>query len=74
MSCLGWPNSRGGMNHYHICWDKSNLDWEAFTTRDEAVVEAERLKRVDENYTIEERDDNCERCQSLNANTRLVER
>jgi hypothetical protein len=50
------------MNHYHIRWDKSNLDWEAFPTKDEAVVEAERLKRVDENYGIEERDGNCERC------------
>jgi len=62
------------MNHYHIRWDNSNLDWEAFPTKDEALVEAERLKRVDENYSIEEHDGNCERCQRLIANTRVVER
>jgi hypothetical protein len=54
------------MNHYHIRWANSKIDWQAFQTRDEAVAEAERLKRVNESYDIEERDDNCERCQKLN--------
>jgi len=74
MRRLCGPNSRGRMNHYHIRWEESNLDWEAFPTKDAAVVEAERLKRLDENYSIEEYDDNCERCQLLNANTRVEER
>ena len=62
------------MNHYHIRWADSKVDWQAFHTRDEAVAEAERLKRFDETYNIEERDDNCERCQLLMPNTRLAER
>jgi len=62
------------MTHYHIRWTDSKIDWQAFLTKDEAVVEAERLKRVNENYSIQEHDGNCERCQGLNANTRVVER
>jgi hypothetical protein len=62
------------MNHYHIRWDNSKVDWQAFRTKDEAVADAERLKRLDENYNIEERDGNCERCQQLSADTRVVER
>ena len=50
------------MNHYHIRWADSKIDWQAFQTEDEAVAEAERLKRLDESYNIEERDGNCERC------------
>ncbi len=60
------------MTHYHIRWADSKIDWQAFPTKDEAVVEAERLKRVDENYSIEEHAGNCERCQRLNADTRVV--
>ena len=60
------------MTHYHIRWADSKIDWQAFPTKDEAVLEADRLKRVDENYSIEERDGNCERCQRLNA--RVLER
>ncbi len=61
------------MNHYHIRWANSTVDWQAFRTKDEAVAEAERLKRLDENYNIEERDGNCERCLRLIANTRIAE-
>ena len=61
------------MNHYHIRWSNSNVDWQAFRTKDEAVAEAERLKRLDENYNIEERDVNCERCLLLIPNTRIAE-
>jgi hypothetical protein len=61
------------MNHYHIRWANSTVDWQAFRTKDEAVTEAERLKRLDENYDIEERDDNCERCLPLIPNTRIAE-
>ena len=61
------------MNHYHIRWANSTVDWQAFRTKDEAVAEAERLKRLDENYNIEECDGNCERCLRLIANTRIAE-
>lgn len=54
------------MTHYHIRWADSKMDWQAFRTRDEAVIEAERLKRPDENYSIEERNGDCERCLRLN--------
>lgn len=60
------------VTHYHIRWADSKVDWQAFQTRDEAITEAERLKRREENYSIEERDGNCERCLSLNPNARLV--
>jgi hypothetical protein len=62
------------MNHYHIRWAESEIDWQAFQTKNEAVAEAERLKRWNEKYSIEERDGGCERCQWLNPNTRIVER
>ncbi|PYX26729.1 MAG: hypothetical protein DMG80_20855 [Acidobacteria bacterium] len=55
------------MTHYHIRWADSKIDWQAFPTTEEAVVEAERLKRRDENYSIEEYDGNCERCERLKA-------
>jgi hypothetical protein len=61
------------MNHYHIRWANSKVDWQAFRTEDEAVAEAERLKRLDENYNIEECDGNCERCLRLIPNTRIAE-
>lgn len=50
------------MNHYHIRWDNSKLDWEAFQTEEEAKAAAERLKRAGENYAIEELDGDCQRC------------
>ena len=61
------------MNHYHIRWADSKIDWQAFQTKDEAVVEAERLKRFDESYTIEEGNVNCERCQQLSAKIGIAE-
>ena len=60
------------MNHYHIRWANSKVDWQAFRTKDEAVAEAERLKLLDENYNIEERDGNCERCLRPIPNTRIA--
>jgi hypothetical protein len=65
------------MNHYHIRWIRwadSKIDWQAFQTKAEAVAVAERLKRLDEDFNIEERDGNCERCLWLNSKTRIVER
>ena len=60
------------MNHYHIRWIRSadsEIDWQAFQTKDAAVAEAEHLKRPHENFNIEERDGNCERCLRLIPNT-----
>jgi hypothetical protein len=61
------------MTQYHIRWANSNVDWQAFQTKDEAVAEAERLKRLEEDYKIEECDGNCDRCLRLNPNTRIAE-
>ena len=61
------------MNHYHIRWAESEIDWQAFQTKNEAVAEAERLKRLEEDYKIEERDGNCDRCKRLIPNTRIAE-
>jgi hypothetical protein len=61
------------VHHYHIRWANAKVDWQAFRTKDEAVAEAERLKRLDENYNIEEHDGNCEICLPLIPNTRIAE-
>lgn len=60
------------MNHYHIRWADSKIDWQAFQTKDEAVAEAERLKRLEEKYDIVELNGHCERCLSF-RNTRIAE-
>jgi hypothetical protein len=36
------------MTHYHIRWANAKIDWQAFQTKEEAVAEAERLKRLEE--------------------------
>ena len=52
--------------HYHICWSSdSPLDWKPFRTQEEATKAAEGIKRPHENYTIQERDDHCERCKEF---------
>jgi hypothetical protein len=53
------------MNHYHIRWANSKLDWEAFRTKEEARTEAERLKHPGEEYLIEELDGECVRCKEI---------
>jgi hypothetical protein len=57
------------MTHYHIRFADSKIDWQAFKTKDEAAVEAEHLRRPNENYSIEECDGNCEGCLRLNTNS-----
>jgi hypothetical protein len=44
------------VNHYHIRWSTSKLDWEAFSTRAEAENAATQLMRPQENYSIEQAD------------------
>jgi len=53
------------MPHYHIRWSNSKLDWEVFSTSDEAQAQAEQLVRVGESYVIEQVDGDCPRCSSL---------
>ena len=51
------------MSHYHIRWAQIPvLDWETFSTRDEAEAAAELLARPGEKYTIVELEDGCQRC------------
>ena len=61
------------MNHYHIRWGETKIDGQVFQTKDEAIAEAEHLKRRGESYNIEERDGNCESCLRWRANTRIAE-
>jgi len=68
------PSKLGGvtMTHYHIRWSgKALLDWQRFSTPEEAKASARKLVRQGETYTIEEQDDErCPRCHpSLNANS-----
>jgi hypothetical protein len=53
--------------HYHIRWfRRSELDWESFSTREEADTGARRLMRPNERYTIEQQsDEGCARCNTL---------
>ena len=53
------------MEHYHIRWASSNVDWEAFRTKEEANTQAEQLKRPGEGYVIEHADGDCQRCKNL---------
>jgi hypothetical protein len=53
------------MNHYHIQWRDSKLDWQAFQTQEEAEREAERLKRPGEKYSVVQQDGGCPRCSDI---------
>jgi len=57
--------------HYHIRWEPAQLlDWESFQTSAEAEAAAQLLSRPSETYTIEERDEGCQRCRAaLNLKT-----
>lgn len=51
------------MTHYHIRWSgKAPLDWQRFSTPDEAKISAKELVRRGETYVIEEYDEACPRC------------
>jgi len=52
--------------HYHIRWlSELSLDWKPFRMEEEATGVAERIKKPDESYTVERRDDDCERCKEF---------
>ena len=49
--------------HYHIRWSgKAMLDWECFSTHEDARARAKLLARPGEGYAIEEHDGACPRC------------
>jgi hypothetical protein len=53
------------MPHYHIRWSgKVLLDWQCFSTPEEAKASARQLVRVGETYVIEKHDETCPRCQA----------
>lgn len=57
------------MIHYHIRWADSKLDWEMFQTEEQAQAMAEELRRPGENYVIEKRGEDCQRCNQIKART-----
>jgi hypothetical protein len=65
------PSKLGGvtMTHYHIRWSgKVLLDWQRFSTPEEAKARAGQLVRQGETYIIEEHDETCSRCEAtMNA-------
>jgi hypothetical protein len=53
------------VNHYHIRWSQNSgetLDWEPFSSAEEAEAAAKQLMRPRKNYTIEQFDGECPRC------------
>jgi hypothetical protein len=53
------------MTHYHIRWSgKALLDWEHFSTPQEAKASAKQLVRLGETYAIEKHGERCPRCQA----------
>jgi len=50
------------VNHYHIRWGNSKVDWEAFQTEEQAKASAEKLKGPDETYTVDLCRSTCQMC------------
>jgi hypothetical protein len=47
-------NSYAPPPHFHIRWDGKTLDWECFSSREEATARASFLKRDGETFAVEE--------------------
>ena len=60
---LTYPERFDSMPHYHMRWSNSTLDWEAFSTSEEAEAHAKQLVRLGESYV--QADGDCQRCSSL---------
>jgi hypothetical protein len=58
------------MQHFHIRWSTSKLDWEAFRTQEEAETSAKQLMRPHESYNIEQFDGDCPRCGEIKPRAR----
>jgi len=53
------------MTHYHIRWSgKALLDWQRFSTPEEAQASARQLVLFGETYMIEEHGETCPRCEA----------
>ena len=49
--------------HYHIRWSDSKIDWERFSTREEAEEAARQLARPGETFSLERVEDSaCMQC------------
>lgn len=57
-----WPQA-----HYHIRWDSGRVDWEPFSSREEAEWRAQEIVMSRETYSIEQFDRLCERCKAWRA-------
>jgi len=54
------------MAHHHIRWSSGRLDWERFSTVEQAEKSARQLMRSGETFLVEEHDDvSCEQCLNL---------
>lgn len=51
--------------HFHIRWSSEKIDWEVYSSRDEAEAGAKEFARLGESYTIEEFDKTCPTCRSM---------
>ena len=52
--------------HYHIRWSgDTRVDWDRFTTAEEAKCCADQMVRSGEDYAVEKFDDDCVRCEEL---------
>ena len=61
---LGGRMDRAHLTHYHIRWyGKAVLDWERFSTPEDATARAKLLACPGEGYAVEEHDGACPRCQ-----------
>lgn len=50
------------VNHYHIRWSSSKLDWQIFNTQEEAEAAAKELVLPNERYTIVQFDGDYPQC------------
>ena len=58
--------------HFHILWNGENFDWEPHKTRTAAEKRARELARPGESYSIKGvRDEGCETCDAIAANSVL---
>jgi hypothetical protein len=60
--------------HFHILWitgDNSIIDWEPFTSRDEANTMAKRLVTIRVSFVIDEFDDSCPRCEMFRLERKI---
>ena len=63
---LGGHMDLARLPHYHIRWyDQAVLDWERFSTPEDATARAKLLACPGEGYAVEEHDGACPRCRDM---------